>query len=432
MNYVKKVHLSRRTVLRGIGASVALPFLDAMVPAFAQSRQGPIPRMGFTYFPNGFIKSHWTPTETGTAFTLPSSLEPLAPVRDKLQILTGLSCDPSDTIGGFHDRAVASYLTGIERSRDGLRVGISVDQIAAQSVGKQTQFASLELATQEVGTMGSISWRSETSRLPLELNPRLLYERMFGDIDSLDAAAMARARGQQKMVLDSVAESTASLRRDLGGSDRAKLEEYLESIRDIERRMALADQAQNEGSAVPTIKRPAGIPNTFVEHSRLIMDLVVAALQADMTRVWTFMIAQEASNSTYPEIGVNDAHHPLSHDGGRPEKIAAMAKINRHHVDQFAYFAQRLDSIKEGDYTLLDQTFAVYGSAIGNGNMHVQRDIPTLLAGGSAFGMKTGRHIVYSDDKTPVANLHLTLLEKMGVPLEKLGDSTGHLRGLDV
>lgn len=432
MNYIRKLHLSRRTMLRGIGASVALPLLDAMVPAMAKSQPGPIPRLGFTYFPNGYIKAKWTPTATGADFILPPSLEPLAAQQKKLLVLSGLSADPSDTKGGFHDRAVASYLTGVERSRDGLRVGVSVDQVVARTLGKQTQFGSLELATQEVGTMGSISWRSETSRLPLELNPRALYERMFGDIESLDAAALARSRVQQRMVLDSVTESSAALRRDLGGSDRAKLEEYLESIRDIERRMEIADQARSQGDAVPAIKRPAGIPATFVEHSRLMMDLIVAALQADMTRVWTFMLAQEASNSTYPEIGVTDAHHPLSHDGGKPEKIAAMEKINRHQLEQYAYLVQRLDSVKEGDLTLLDQTFAVYGSALGNANMHMQRDLPTILAGGTAFGLKSGRHLQFPEDKTPLTNLYLTLMEKVGVPLEKMGDSTGHLRGLDV
>lgn len=432
MTYIRKLHLSRRTMLRGIGASVALPLLDAMVPAFAKSMPGPIPRLGFTYFPNGYIKSKWTPTTTGTDFILPPSLESLVPQQKKLLVLSGLSADPSDTIGGFHDRAVASYLTGVERSRDGLRVGVSVDQVVAKTLGKETQFGSLELATQEVGTMGSISWRSETSRLPLELNPRALYERMFGDIESLDASALARSRTRQRMVLDSVTESSATLRRDLGGSDRAKLEEYLDSIRDIERRMELADQAQAQGDVVPAIKRPAGIPATFVEHSRLMMDLIVAALQADMTRVWTFMLAQEASNSTYPEIGVTDAHHPLSHDGGNPAKIASMEKINKHHVEQFAYLVQRLDSVKEGNLTLLDQTFAVYGSALGNANMHMQRDLPTVLAGGNAFGLKSGRHLQFPEDKTPLTNLYLTLMEKVGVPLEKMGDSTGHLRGLDV
>ncbi len=196
--------------------------------------------------------------------------------------------------------------------------------------------------------------------------------------------------------------------------------------------MALAEQALGAGTGVPQIKRPAGIPATFVEHSRLLFDLVVAALQADMTRVWTFMVAQEASNSTYPEIGVNDAHHPLSHDGGRPDAIEKMAKINKHHVSQFAYFVDRLANVKEGDYTLLDQTMAVYGSSLGNANMHVQRDVPTLLAGGKALGFKGGRHIEYPVDKTPITNLYLTMLEKMGIPEEHLGDSTGHLRGLDV
>jgi len=432
MNYIRKIHLSRRAVLRGVGASVALPLLDAMTPAMAKSQPGPIPRMGFTYFPNGFIKSAWQPSQTGSGFDLMPSLQSLEPVKSKLLILSGLSADPSNTIGGFHDRAVASYLTGVERSRDGLHVGISVDQIAAKHVGRDTQLASMELAIQEVGTMGSISWKSETGRMPLEINPRLLYERMFGDIDSLDPAALARNRARQKTVLDSVTESSAQLRSTLGGSDKAKLEEYLDSIRDIERRMAMAAQAQDAGTSVPSIQRPAGIPTDYVQHVRLMMDLTVAALQADMTRVWTFMLAQEASNLTYPEIGVQDAHHPLSHDGGNPAKIAAMMKINRHHADQFAYFVQKLDSVREGDYTLLDQTMAVYGSALGNANMHIQRDLPTLLAGGGALGIKSGRHIQFPVDKTPLTNLYLTMLEKMNVPLDHLGDSTGELRGLDV
>lgn len=432
MHYIRKLHLSRRTMLRGLGAAVALPLLDAMVPAMAKSPPKPIPRMGFTYFPNGFIKSAWTPKQAGGGFQMMPSLQSLAPVQSKVLILSGLSADPSNTISGFHDRAVASYLTGVERSRDGLHVGASVDQIAAKFVGRETQLASVELAVQEVGTMGSISWKSETARMPLEINPRLFYERMFGDIDSLDPAAIARNRAREKTVLDSVTESSAALQRELGGSDKAKLEEYLDSIRDIERRMAMSSQTQDAGAAVPSIQRPAGIPTDYVEHVRLMMDLTVAALQADMTRVWTFMLAQEASNLTYPEIGVSDAHHPLSHDGGHPEKIAAMMKINRHHADQFGYFVQKLDSIREGDYTLLDQTLAVYGSALGNANMHVQRDLPTVLAGGGALGVKGGRHIEFPVDKTPIANLHLTLLDKMNVPLERLGDSTGHLRGLDV
>lgn len=432
MNYVRKLHLSRRALLRSVGASVALPFLDAMIPAAAKANPAPIPRMGFVYFPNGFIKSKWTPSATGADFDLPPSLEPLEPVKRKILVLSGLSADPSDTVGGFHDRAVASYLTGVERSRDGLRVGISVDQIAARALAEETQLASLELAIQEAGTMGSLSWRSETNCLPLELNPRLLYERMFGDVESLDAATLAQRRVERRMVLDSVTESSGALQRTLGGSDRVKLEEYLDSIRDIERRMLLADQAQAQGEAVPSIQRPAGIPATFVEHSRLMMDLLVAAMQADMTRVWTFMLGQEASNATYPEIGVSESHHSLSHDGGRPEKIAAMEKINRHQLEQFAYLAKRLDSVKEGDLTLLDQTFAVYGSGLGDGNLHIQRDLPTILAGGGALGIKSGRHLQFELDKTPLTNLYLTMLEKMGAPLEALGDSTGHLRGLDV
>lgn len=432
MNYVKKLHLSRRTVLRGVGASVALPLLDAMLPAMAKAQPAPVARLGFTYFPNGYIKSKWTPATTGSDYELTPSLEPLAPVKDKILVLTGLSADPSDTVAGFHDRAVASYLTGVERTRDGLRVGISVDQIAAKVMGANTQIGSLELAIQEAGTMGSISWRSETNRLPLELNPRLVYERMFGDVEGLDASTLAELRSKQRRVLDSVTESSAALKSALGGNDRAKLEEYLDSIRDIERRMDLADQAQAAGASVPGVQRPAGIPDTFVEHYRLMSDMTVAALQADMTRVWTFMVGQEASNATYPEVGVTGSHHSLSHHGGNPENIAAMERINRHHVDQFSYFAQRLDSVREGDHTLLDLTFAVYGGGLGDGNHHIQRDLPTILAGGGAFGVKSGRHLEFPVDKTPITNLYLTLLEKSGVPLEALGDSTGHLRGLDV
>ena len=434
--------IPRRTVLRGIGAALALPLLDGMVPALtAQARTAarPINRFGVMYIVNGMIMEQWTPAAEGARYELTPTLAALAAHRDQFSVLTGLACVPSPgRPGGAHAKASTRFLTDVSppTSETWLDAGISVDQILAQDAGRHTQLASLELAIESGETAGAcdvgfacaytntISWRSANTPLPTENNPRVVFERLFGDSSSTDPKARRARIRQDKSVLDSVIEEAATLKGSLGPGDGVKLVEYLDAIRDVERRIQRAEE--QSGRELPLVDHPAGVPDSFDDHVKLMCDLQVLAYQADLTRVVTFMLGREFSGVTYPQIGVPDAHHPITHHQQEPEKIVKVAKINAYQVTKFAYLLDRLRATPDGDGTLLDHATLIYGTGMGDCNAHDPRNIPVLLAGGGAGHLRGGRHIRYPKE-TPLANLHLTLLDKLGVNLERIGDSTGRL-----
>ncbi len=445
-------HLSRRAVLRGLGTSIALPFLDSMVPAFAASRrliEKTPRRMAFVYIPNGAIMQDWTPEKTGADYDFKSILQPLEPFRDDLSVLSGLAQRNGYALGdgpGDHARAASTFLTGVHpKKTDGadIHVGISVDQVAALKIGHKTRFASLELGTEPGRLAGncdsgyscaysnSISWRSPTTPNPPEINPRLVFERLFGNIRTGETPkARAKRLRQDESILDFVQQDTKNLQRTLGAADRRKLDEYLDGIREIERRIS-ADENQS-AQLPPDLEKPAGIPVEFTDHMKIMFDLMTVALQTDMTRVVTFMIGREGSNRTYREIGVPDPHHGLTHHRDDQEKIDKIRKINRFHAQQFSYLLEKMRSVSDGDRTLLDNSMVVYGSSLGDGNRHTHHDLPVLLAGKAGGTVKAGRHLVYPEN-TPLNNLFLSALDRLDIPTETLGDSTGkleHLSGL--
>ncbi len=447
---IRRVRLSRRTLLRGIGTTVALPFLDAMNPAFsaAPSRLGnQIPvRMAFSYVPNGIIMEDWTPAAAGALKALPSILEPISEFRDDVMLLSGLTHNNGRALGdgpGDHARAAASFLTGVHpKKTDGadIRNGVSVDQVAAELLGGRTRFASIELGVEHGRLAGncdsgyscaysnSISWRIETTPMPPEVNPRLVFERLFGRPgDSDDPVARAKRKIYEKSILDFVQHDTRKLQSELGPTDRRKLDEYLTGVREIEKRIEAGEASAAQ--TTPSMDRPSGVPVDFAEHAKLMFDLQVVAFQTDQTRIATFMLAREGSNRTYREIGVPGGHHGLTHHRNDEEKIRKISKINRYHMELFSYFLKRLDSIQEGDGTLLDHSMVLYGSGLADGNKHTHHDLPVLVAGRAAGGLHPGRHLRY-DTETPMANLYLTLLDRMGVHPETIGDSTGRLEHL--
>jgi hypothetical protein len=437
-----KKAIPRRTMLRGLGATLALPLLDAMVPsltALQRTAARPITRFGVMYVPNGMVMEQWTPVTEGAGFELTPTLAPLGPFRDDLLVLSNLACVPSPgRPGGAHAKASTRFLTDISppTSETWLDAGISMDQIAAREIGASTQLASLELSVESGETAGAcdvgfacaytntISWLGPATPLPTENNPRMVFERLFGDSGSTDPKARLARLRQDRSVLDSVREEVGQLQGTLGQGDRAKLIEYLDAIRDVERRIQRAEQ--QHGTALPVIDHPAGVPSTYDDHVKLMCDLQVLAYQADLTRVITFMLGREFSGVTYPQIDVPDAHHPITHHQQEAPKIAKVAKINHYHVTQFAYLLEKLRSTSDGDGTLLDHAVMMYGTGMGDCNAHDPRSIPLVLAGGRSAQLKGGRHIKYAKE-TPLANLHLTLLDKLGVHLDKMGDSTGRL-----
>jgi hypothetical protein len=442
MIITKKV-LPRRTVLRGLGATLALPFLDAMVPALTAQEKTAARRLSIVYVPNGIATAYWTPVEQGAQFTLTPTLQPLAAFRDRLTVLSGLDAkeaNPQFGEGvGDHARAGAVFLTGVHpkptASMD-IRAAVSMDQIAAHELAQETQLASLELGLDPdyAGTcdgnyscayVNTISWRTPTTPMPMEVNPRVVFERMFGDSTTTDPAARRARFEQDRSILDAVSESTARMAKSVGPSDATKLTEYLDAIRDVERRVQKAT-AQNM-LELPTIERPVGVPATFEEHAKLMYDLQVLALQADLTRVITFMMGREVTYRAYPEIGVPDAHHPLSHHDENPQKIAKLAKINAYHTEMLAHYLQRLQATPDGDGTLLDHVTILYGGGISNSNAHLHTDLPILLFDRSS--KLSGQHVRYPAG-TPLTNLHLTLLYKLGIQVEKIGDSTGRFAEL--
>ena len=442
-----KKAIPRREFLRGAGAALALPLLDGMVPALAGAREmaaQPATRLSFVYVPNGMIMDYWTPAAEGTAFELPSILEPLAAFRDRTLVLSGLALKNADALlpgegaVGNHSRASAAFLSGAHpKKTEGadMEAGTTVDQIAANEFGKHTQLASLEIAMEPelLGTceagyscayLNTLCWRSSTTPMPMEIMPRGVFERLFGDSGST-APAERRARlRENRSILDSVTEEVSRLLRGLGSTDRAKLGQYLDAIRDVERRIQIAERQSDR--ELPSLERPVGIPATFAEYAKLMFDLQVLAFQTDMTRVISVMVAREQSARAYPELGVGDPHHPLTHHNGDPEKVAKVLKINIFHMQLFAYFLERLQSTPDGDGSLLDHTMIVLGSAISDGNMHLHDDLPILLVDGGAGRFRGGRHLRYPQ-ATPLANLYLTLLDKVGIDESSLGDSTGKL-----
>ncbi len=436
---VTKKALPRRAVLRGIGATVSLPLLDAMAPALtalSRTQAKPVNRLGVVYLPNGINMKQWTPATEGAGFEFSPSLQPLVPFRDRLVVLTGLDGVKG---GGAHTGASTRFLTGTIGRLGSVIAGISVDQLAAKQLGGHTQLASLELALEssETGTCGSeglscaylntLSWGSPTTPLPMENNPRKVFERLFGDSGSTDRTARSMRLQKDRSILDSITEKVADLEQNLGSADRAKLDQYLEAIRDVERRIQKTqEQVARE---MPQVDQPTGIPTSFEEHAGLMFDLQVLAYQADLTRVITFMVGREFSGRSYPQIGVPDAHHPTSHHQGDIEKLVKIAKIDTYHASVFASYVEKLRSTSDGDGSLLDHVTIIYGAGMSDGNAHSPLNLPILLLGGGAGQLKGGRHLHYPIG-TPLANLHVTLLDKLGVPVEKLGDSTGRLEEL--
>jgi len=430
---ITQKHLPRRTFLRGAGTALALPLLNAMIPALKADRftaAAPVRRLGFVFYTLGVNVDRWRPKGEGTDYQLSEALTPLAAHKKKFVVLSGLSSDPDRTKAGFHDRALASFMTGVEMVRGKIQVGISVDQVAAQALGKETQFASLELATEYNGALGGVSYKSATTPLPFEPNPRRVFERLFGDGGKIDPVAAAERREADQSSLDTVAARIKELKARLGPSDNRKLDEYLQSIRDIERRIKVA--LEQKPVDLPDVSRPAGVPDSWPEHVKIMFELQALALQADLTRVWTFMMAREASSMTFPHIGISMGHHEISHHNFEADKLDALAKINVNQSELFASFLTRLDALKEGNSTLLDHSLIMYGSDLSVPTVHSQHDLPIIVAGGAARRVAGGRYIVYPGDTTPLTNLYLTMLDKVGVPTEKLGDSTGKLNRLEV
>ncbi|MFO0908243.1 MAG: DUF1552 domain-containing protein [Isosphaeraceae bacterium] len=450
--------IARRTVLRGLGTAVALPWLEAMAPAadVGATRAGvagsaALPkRMAFLYVPNGVHMQAWTPTAEGSGFELNGTLSALKPYKEDLLVLTGLAQDNAFAHGdggGDHARSLACFLTGTHPLKtDGanIRAGVSVDQVAAQKLGNLTRFASLELGIDRGAQSGNcdsgyscayssnISWRAPTTPMAKEVNPRLVFDRLFAG-QSRDETAAARARRElyRRSILDFVSEDANQLRGRLGVNDRRKLDEYLTAVREVEQRLSRAEKSSLTDANLPRdFKKPSGIPQDNREHIRLMLDLLVLAFQGDVTRISTFMYANEGSNKSYAFIGVPEGHHDLSHHGGDTAKHEKLKKINTFHIEQLAYFLGRLKSIREGSGTLLDHSMIVYGSGIGDGDRHNHNDLPILLAGRGGGSLKPGRHIKYANN-TPLNNLYLSMLDRVGVPVDSLGDSTGRLPRLD-
>jgi uncharacterized protein DUF1552 len=436
---ITKKALPRRTFLRGMGASLALPLLDAMVPsmtALAKTAADPVRRLGFVYMPMGCDIGRWTPPGDGRLTDLSPTLQSLAPVMNQLTVITNLEL--KNAYPGTHATSNAAFLSAATakwtESTD-YYLGTTVDQVAAKAIGQQTLLPSLELAMDLLHTVGqcdngyacvyqnNLSWSSPTTPLPAEAHPRIVFERLFGEGGS--AADRRAALRRRASLLDWVREDITRLQAQLGADDRARVGQYLDTVREVERRIQKAEE-ESADAQLPDLDRPVGVPSAYADHARLMFDLQVLALQGDVTRVITFQLARETSTRTYNEIGVPDPHHPLTHHGNNPEKIARMARINAFHVSLFASFLEKLKATPDGDGSLLDHSVYLYGSGMGNPNIHDHVNLPILVAGGGAGRLAGGRHITYAEP-TPLANLHLTLLEKAGVRLDTFADSKGRI-----
>jgi hypothetical protein len=441
--------LDRRTILKGIGAAIGLPFLDAMTPALkASTLPGESPlRLAWFYVPNGIDMAHWTPAAEGPLGVLPSILAPLESVKQDLTVLSNLTANwgrPLLVGAGDHGRALAAYMTGVEVYRTAgadLKLGVSADQIAAAAVGNLTKLPSLEVGLEEVRMAGNcdngyscayaynVSWKTETQPLPPISDPRNLFERLFGSDVVEPPAAHARRLAMRQSILDQVMDDTHKLESNLGGTDRRKLDEYLTSVREIEEGV---ERAEKDGTVIdPGMEKPFGVPHEFPDYFRLMTDMMVVAFKADITRISTIMVGREGSTRAYPEIGITDGHHPLTHHMGNMQMLDKVRQINSLHLSLFAEFLQKLKNTKEGDSNLLDQSLIVYGSGLSDGNVHTHDQLPTLLAGRGGNFVNPGRHIIYQRE-TPVANLFATMIERVGVRPEHVGDSTGRLAGLSL
>ena len=438
-----KIAIPRRTFLQGVGAALALPVLDAMTPAFAAPATRPT-RMAFMQTPNGImnLKGEWTPKTVGADWEVTRTLEPLAAFKDRMVVISGLDNQQAaglmGEVGGDHPRACTAWLTGTHAkmtSGADLRAGTSVDQIAAREFGKYTQLASLEIGLETPEVVGAcesaygcayydtISWRNETTPLPMENRPRAVFERLFGDAGT-DPKARVALRREDRSILDAVNSDVKRMRMKVGGTDRGKIDQYLEAVRDVERRMQLAEK---QGDHDWQIGSPVGAPDVFSDYFKLMADLMVLAWQTDMTRVITFQMGHEMSGRAYPELGFGDAHHPCTHHQGDPEKQEKTAKINILHTKMLAYYLSRLHATSDGDGSLLDHSMILYGAGLSDANLHLYTDLSLLLVAGGVGGIKGGQHVRYPN-RTPMANLLLTMLDKADVPhVDKLGDSTGRL-----
>jgi hypothetical protein len=439
---ITKMQMSRRFVLRGLGAALSLPVLDAMCPALTaltDTAAAPVRRLGVFYVPNGMSMPYWFPKAEGPLQEMPPTLRSLSAFKDRVLLCGGLADEPANRVkgGGDHARSAGTFLTGVPfKLTSGADVSgsISMDQVAAKQFAKDTQLGSLELGIESNAMLGScdggascaytntIAWSSETTPLPIENDPRAVFERLFGTSGSTDRGARFARIQQDRSILDFIGHQIGALQLRVGPSDKLRVTEYLDSVRDVERRIQMAEQQNSR--ELPVLDQPIGIPADYAEHAKLMMDMLALAYQTDLTRVSTFMLAKEVSGRSYPEIGVADSHHPVSHHQDEPAKLERLHKINEYHFRQFAYLVDKLSKLTEGDGTMLDSTLFLYGTGISDSNTHFHDDLPIALVGGKAAGIKGGRYIRYAKG-TPLTNLHLTILEKMGVNAESIGDSTG-------
>lgn len=435
MNFLRSKSISRRTLLRGMGAAIALPFLDAMAPA-AKAAAKPANRFLTFYVPNGMAMEYWSPKGEGTAFELSPILEPLAPFKDQMLVFSGLHA----SWNYIHAGASGSFLTGTPRGGKNeieIIADVSIDQLLGRRFSSDTQLGSLELSLDTPANAGActgnlscaythtISWRNQTQPLPMEYNPRAVFERLFGDSGKTDWPSREARMMQHKSILDSVMTKLSSLKQELGPQDQAKVSEYTDSIRDVERRIQRAEEQRDV--PLPSFDQPQGVPPVFEDHLALMLDLQLLAFQSDLTRVISFMIGKEQSARPYPQIGVPEAHHPLSHHDNVPEIVAHMSKINRYHVELFSKYVAKLQTTPDGDGSLLDHMMILYGSGISNSTRHAPDNLPILMMGGGAGRLKGGRHIVYKE-KPSMANLLVTIMDKMDVPVDRVGGSDGKLQ----
>jgi hypothetical protein len=444
---ITRKSIPRRAFLRGVGTVVSLPFLDAMVPAFAAPAAGKPPlRMAFVYVPNGIDMRHWNPEYEGKLGELPKILKPLEPFREDLTLLGNLTHNTGRALldgAGDHGRCCGSYLTGIQvkKTTTNIKAGVSMDQIVANEVGKATRFPSLEIGLEDARQSGdcdsgyscaytnNLAWKSETQPLPPILDPRALFERLFGTGAAMSPEARAREAKYRRSILDFVTEDTKKLETGLGPTDRRKLDEYLSSIRAVETQL---EKAERDNAQIdPHMEKPYGVPADFAEHFKLMTDMMTIAMQADLTRVMTFLVTHEGTSRAYRELGISDGHHPLTHHMGRTELLDKVTQINCYHVQQFAGWIEKLKSTKEGDGSLLDNSMIVYGAGLSDGNRHLHEDLPTAVLGRARGTIKTGRRLVFRRE-TPMCNLFLAMMDRMGVRMEHFGDSTGMLNGLDL
>ncbi len=444
--FLQRKALPRRAILRGIGATVALPFLDSMTPAFAgPAAKAPV-RMAFVYVPNGIDMRNWNPDYEGKLATLPRILKPLEPHKEDVLMLGNLTHNTGRALldgPGDHGRCCGSYLTGVQvkKSLSDIHNSVSMDQLVARQLGGATRFPSLEIGLEDARQSGdcdsgyscaytnNLAWRSETQPLPPILDPRSLFERLFGDGAALSPEARLRQAKYRRSILDFVTDDTHKLQGSLGPTDKRKLDEYLSSIREVERQI---ERAEKDNTQIdPHMEKPYGVPADFAEHFKLMADMVTIAFQADLTRVLTFLVTHEGTSRAYREIGISDGHHPLTHHRNQEDLMEKVAQINCYHMQQFAKWVEKLKAVREGERTLLDNSMIVYGAGLSDGNRHLHDDLPTLIAGRAGGAIKSGRRVLYRRE-TPMCNLFLTMMDIMGTKMDHFGDATGKLTGLDL